>query len=246
VHDALPAKAAEQISDEVETVLNQPKQGLLSIGLVLALWGASGGIAMTMSALDRAYDVERGRPYVKQRITAIFLTVAVATLILMTVILIPIGTTATRVAFHYAHHYANRYAWSRLVLHEPLRILWNVTRYSFGILFLVMAVSLLYHFGPSVKQRWRWMTPGAAFSIITWGLLGLIFRFYIDHFTNYDKTYGAVGGAVILLLTFYLDALVLLIGAEINSEIDFILLGLKPGDMDFRKDPASTPVPPAP
>src|SRR5690348_7873398 len=82
IHDALPARSAATVSGEVERVLNEPKKGLLSIGLFLALWGASGGMSMTMSALDRAYDVERARPYIKQRFTAICLTISVATLIL--------------------------------------------------------------------------------------------------------------------------------------------------------------------
>src|SRR5689334_22819157 len=86
IHDALPARSAETIAGEVDRVLNEPKTGLLSIGLLLALWGASGGMSMTMSALDRAYDVERARPYIKQRFTAICLTISVATLILATVI----------------------------------------------------------------------------------------------------------------------------------------------------------------
>ena len=242
VHESLPAKPAEQIAGEVERVLNEPKQGVLSLGLLLALWGASGGMAMTMSALDRAYDVERGRPYFKQRATAIFLTISVATLILLVAIFIPIGTALTRLALKYA----DQYDWLRIVLNRPLLVLWEVTRYVLGTLFLVTAVGLLYHFGPSIKQRWRLLTPGAAFAMAGWFLLGVVFRQYVDHSTSYDKTYGAVGGVVIMLLCFYLDALILLIGAEINSEVDYIVLGIKPGTNDFRGEPESTPVAPAP
>ncbi len=244
IHDALPARSAETIAGEVDRVLNQPKTGLLSIGLFLALWGASGGMSMTMSALDRAYDVERARPYVRQRLTAICLTISVATLILATVILIPVGTTVTRFGLKYVIEYAEKLHLGKWV--APVHFLWNFMRYSFGFLFLLTAVALLYHFGPSLKQKWRWITPGSAFSIAGWLLLGLVFRKYIDHSASYDKTYGAVGGVVILLLCFYLNALVLLIGAEINAEVDLIARNIQPGSRDFRNDPESQPVAPAP
>jgi membrane protein len=244
VHDALPAKSAETLSAEIDRVLNQPQTGLLSVGLLLALWGASGGMSMTMSALDRAYDVERARPYLKQRLTAICLTISVATLILATIVLIPIGTTVTRIGLKYVVEYAEKLHLGRWV--APVHFLWNFMRYSFGALFLVTAVALLYHFGPSLKQRWRWITPGSAFAIGGWILLGLVFRKYVDHSGSYDKTYGTVGGVVILLLCFYLNAVVLLIGAEINAEVDLIARNIQPGSKDYRGDPESTPVSPAP
>ena len=99
------------------------------------------------------------------------------------------------------------------------------------------AVGLIYYFGPNVKQRFRLITPGAVFCVIVWITLGSLFRLYINTFGKYEQTYGPVGGVVILLLLFYLDAMVLLIGAEINSEIDFVALNLKPGSTDFRGKP---------
>jgi membrane protein len=84
-----------------------------------------------------------------------------------------------------------------------------------------------------VKHRFRWITPGSVFTICTWVVLGFAFRFYVDRYGKYDKTYGSVAGVAILLLVFYIDAVVLLIGAEINSEIDFEVLKLKRGTRDF-------------
>ncbi|HTL29430.1 MAG TPA: YihY/virulence factor BrkB family protein, partial [Tepidisphaeraceae bacterium] len=141
IHDALPAKSAETISGEVDRVLNEPKTGLLSVGLFLALWGASGGMAMTMNALDRAYDVERSRPYFKQRFTAMCLTLSVASLILATVILIPVGTTVTRIGLKYVIEYAEKVGMGKWV--APVHFLWNFMRYAFGLLFLISAITLL-------------------------------------------------------------------------------------------------------
>jgi uncharacterized BrkB/YihY/UPF0761 family membrane protein len=84
-----------------------------------------------------------------------------------------------------------------------------------------------------VKHRFHWVTPGAVFSILVWVLLGLAFRYYIERFANFNKTYGTVGGAAVMLLVFYIDAAVLLWGAEINSEIDFEVLKVKRGQRNF-------------
>jgi membrane protein len=101
-------------------------------------------------------------------------------------------------------------------------VLWQVTRYGLALLLLLAIVAVIYHFGPNIRQRWRFVTPGSVFTVGVWLLLGVAFRIYVDHFGRYGEMYGAVGGVIVLLFFFYLDALVLLVGAEINSEIDSI------------------------
>src|SRR5881394_3824781 len=95
-------------------------------------------------------------------------------------------------------------------------------------------VNILYHWGPSIKQRFSYITPGAVFAVTVWILLAVGFRLYVDKFGKFNETYGTVGGVAILLLAFYIDAYVLLVGAEINSEIDFTVLGVPRGSRDFR------------
>ena len=97
---------------------------------------------------------------------------------------------------------------------------------NWALLLMFAVLAMVYHFGPSFKQRFVPITPGALFCVAVWLLLGWLFKLYLVEFggaQNYRSTYGAVAGAAILLLFFYIDALVLLIGAEINSEIDFAL-----------------------
>jgi membrane protein len=93
----------------------------------------------------------------------------------------------------------------------------------------------MYNHGIAVKQRWRIFTPGAIFTILVWIVLGVTFRWYVNSFgkESYHRTYGTVGGVAVLLLFFYLDALVIMIGAEINSEIDYEVLGVERGCRDF-------------
>jgi membrane protein len=214
IDKTLPFQAAQTLKENVQKVMSEPKGGLLSIGLLLTIWAASGGMAMTMRALDIAYDVDRGRKFIHQRLVAIGLTIVVATLILIVMLLLPIGTMVI-----------NWLAANGLILGGTKMAL-NIARYGFALLLLLGVLSIIYHWGPSIRTRYRVFSPGTVFAIAVWLILGFAFRQYINHFGKYDKTYGTVGGVAILLLFFYIDALVLLIGAEINSEIDFVTLGI--------------------
>jgi membrane protein len=153
------------------------------------------------------------------------MTIVIVVLILCVVILIPVGTLVKNWVIEAKIPYIED-GW--LVI-----LLFDLVRWALALLFMVSVLMVLYHFGPSVKHHFRWLTPGAVFTIVTWIVLGFVFRFYVDKYGKYDKTYGSVAGVAILLLVFYIDAVVLLIGAEINSEIDFEVLKIKRGTRDF-------------
>ena len=246
----LPPEAANTVWTNVNSVLDRPKRGLLIVGLAVAVLSASGGTAMTMSALDRCYGVKGGRPFYVQRPLAILLTLVVATLILLVGVLLPVGSLFKAWLIRRQVITATNIAWI---------VLFDVIRWVLAMAFLVTSLAVVYHFGPKVKQKFHWLTPGAVFSIVIWIALGLAFRYYVERFGKYEQTYGTVGGVAILLLFFYVDALVLLIGAEINSEIDFEVLQVRRGTEDLRPAqerveaeeagappaPESTPTPPA-
>jgi membrane protein len=227
----LPSETANMVWQNVYKVMHQTHTGLLSIGILITVWAASGGMNMTMAALDRVYDVPRARPFWKQRPLAVLLTIVVATLIVLVLVLLPIGTAVTRFVLAHDIPYVTRY------ISTPMIWTWNIARYLLAVLLLMSTVSITYYFGPSVKQRFHILTPGGVFTIAMWLILGVLFRLYVDKYGRYDKTYGTVAGVAILLLFFYIDALVLLIGAEINSEIDFAI-GVPRGSTNF-KQPAT-------
>jgi len=214
---SLGGQGGETLFNSVKEVMSHQQGGLLSIGLILALWGASGGMSMTMSALDKAYFVTCSRSFIKQRLIAIGLTIAAAVLILAVIFLLPIGTALL----------------SHLHLGWAGTILINVIRYIVAIALLMIIVAIIYYFGPCIKRKWQSITPGAIFTVAVWLILGFAFAFYVTHFGNFNATYGALGGAIILLLFFYINAVVLVIGAEINSIIDFETLDIKRGAMDI-------------
>jgi membrane protein len=211
---SMPGEAANTLKDNVSKVMNQPRGGLLSVGLLVTIWVAAGGMVMTMTALDIAYDIDKARPWWKQRLVAIGLTVVVAVLVLLVMILMPLGTVVLN------------WMAEQGAVFRPLLWLINVVRYALALALLFGVLALIYYYGPSIRTRFHAVTPGALFAIAFWLLLGFGFRWYVNNYGSYDKTYGTVAGVAILLFVFYIDAIVLLVGAEINSEVDFVTLGL--------------------
>jgi membrane protein len=195
------------------------------LGLGLALWAASGGMSMTLSALDKCYDLQRGRPFYQQRVMSVALTVVAMVLMVCVISLLPVGTLTS--------HWL--VASGRLAKHSPALLTFNVLRFVLSVVFLLSVLALIYHFGPSIRHRFVFLTPGAVFSVTVWLTLGFLFRLYVVKWGKYNQTYGAVGGVAVLLLFFYIDALVLLVGAEIDSEVDFEVLKIRRGTRDFSK-----------
>jgi membrane protein len=223
--DMVPKQAADTIWENVKGLLSKPQHALLSLGLLLTLWGASGGIRTTITAIERCYDLPEGRPFYKQLPLAILLTILVSCLVISLMLVIPIGT----IAIHWIERHGSTFVSS------PILIFWKTVRYPLGLLLMFSVLHLLYHYGPSIRQKRVYITPGAVFCVAIWMALGLLFRFYVDRFGKYNETYGTVGGVAILLLFFYIDSLVLLVGAEINSEIDFAVLRVPRGHRDFTR-----------
>ncbi|HYE18191.1 MAG TPA: YihY/virulence factor BrkB family protein [Tepidisphaeraceae bacterium] len=222
-----PGEGSQMLVNSINEVMTKPQGGLFSVALILALWGASGGMSMTMSALDKAYYVTCERGFIKQRLVAIGLTVATALLILTVLFLLPVGTAIVE------------YLSKKGSLGTVGVWLVNILRYVVAGALGFVTVSLIYYYGPSIKQKWQAVSPGAIFTVVVAALLAVGFGFYVSNFGSFNKTYGALGGAIILLLFFYLTAVVLLIGAELNSVIDFEVLGVQPGERDFTRKVAA-------
>ncbi len=231
--DMVPKQAADAVWENVKTLLSKPQHALLSVGLILTLWAASGGINTTISAIERCYDLDEGRPFYKQRPLAVLLTLLVSLLIISLMLVIPIGSIVIAWVERNGHSLVSR----------PILLFWKTVRYPLALLLMFSVLHLMYHYGPAIRQKRVYVTPGAVFCVAVWVLLGLAFRLYVDRFGKYHETYGTVGGVAILLLFFYIDSVVLLVGAEINSEIDFAVLEIPRGHRDFTR-PYSHGLPP--
>ena len=230
---SLPNLAADTLRDTVDNTLDKIREnrsgGVLSVSLLVALWAASGGVNVTMYVLEKCYELDKGqafRAFHTRRPMAIGLTAMVSALLLLVVLLLPVG--ATFKGWLLENRAGQVSTWALFV--------YDTVRVCLAVAVALLILGVIYHFGPGVKHYWHLVTPGAVFTLTVWVLVGFAFRYYVNHFgaSSYRETYGTVGAVAILLLLFYIDAVVLLIGAEINSEIDFELLQVPRGTRNFR------------
>lgn len=204
----MPSDALGLINVWVEDVFNERSSGLLSFGIIFALWAASTGMAALMATLNTVYEVKEGRPFWKARLVALGLTAAVCVLVIGGAALITFADQlATLVA-----------AW--LGLAEQLDAVWAFIRYVLGLSMMVIGLGAIYYFAPNARHRWKWITPGAAFAVAAFVVVSYLFSLYLRFAPSYDATYGSLGAVIVLMLWLYLMGLIVFIGGEINSELD--------------------------
>jgi membrane protein len=231
VEQSVPLQYRESVWKNIDDSFQHQRKGLMGLGLLITLWGASGGMNVTISALEKCYEIDRGRPYYKKRSIAAALTIVTAILVVSLVVLLPVGT----IAIHWIE------ASGGAVIGRPLLWTWKILRWPAAVGLMLTVVHILYYYGPSIRQQFSFLTPGGVFCVAVWVLLGFVFRIYIEKFAVNNETFRTLGGVAILLVFFYFDAVVLLIGAEINSEIDFEITGLPRGTRDFTRPAAEKP-----
>jgi membrane protein len=203
-----PREVIDIIRQQMVKIADGQHGGLLTVGLLGALWSSSSAMVSVIGAMNKAYDIDEGRPWWKVRLTAIALTVALSILIVVAFTLIVAGPQmADWLAGHFA--FGALFVWTWKILQWPL---------AFGL--VVIGIGLIYYFAPDAEQMWVWITPGSLIATVLWLIGSLAFRFYAVNFGNYEATYGAIGGAILLLLWFYLSGLVIVVGAEMNAEIE--------------------------
>ncbi len=172
------------------------------------MWSSSAALVSIVGALNRAYDIDEGRPWWKVRLIAIGLTLGVASVVLVALSLVLVGPTVAETLGRTTGWGAS-FEWAWLVLQWP-------------VVFALVAtgIGLIYYFGPDADQDWAWITPGAIAATILWLVISLLFKLYVANFTNYEGSYGTVGGVIVVLLWFYVSGIAILTGAELNAEIE--------------------------
>jgi len=184
----------------------------VTFGLALALWAASAGFSAIQDSMNAVYKVKETRPYWKARGSAVLISTMLS--LLITAIL------AALLAGDFFGHLAALHFWHRALADAVLgsfrAVGWTVATGLLALLF-----SAIYYFAPDLKhKRWRWLTPGGAIGIVGWALGSAGLRVYLHFFNTYSATYGSLGAVIILLTWFYVSGLMLLIGGEVNSEIE--------------------------
>lgn len=205
----LPASASQLVNTTILEVTNSSGGGKIAFGILAALWAASNGMGAITEALNIAYDVEESRSWWKQRLTAVGLTVVLSLLIISALLLVLYGG---RIADYVAVSYGYG---------EVFATAWKIIQWPIVLVFVLLAFAFIYYFAPDVKdQKWIWITPGSVLGVTLWLLVSFSFRVYLHFFDSYSKTYGALGAVIVLMLWLYLTGAAILIGGEVNAEIE--------------------------
>jgi membrane protein len=208
--------------------------GKLTFGLVFSIWSASVGFSAIQDSLNVVYRVKETRSYLAARLSAIGVTMLIMVLVTLMLASMLGADLLARLAYvHIYHHFlaaAAAYAMRGL-------------SWIFTLLLLTLFFAVIYYFAPDVKtSHWHWLTPGAAFGIVGWLVASIGLRVYVHLFNNYSATYGGLGAVIILLTWFYLTGLMLLLGAEINSEIEAAAAAKRLLQLKQNDSPAAAPV----
>lgn len=203
---ALPVQTQELLSQELHNLAQAPggTLGFTAVaGLLLALWSASRGTSGLITAINIAYEEKESRSFVKFNLIAIGLTLG---LVIGGIVLLALAAVLPAVVQFIAVGAATK--WLLLIVQWPLLIV-----------LMILGLAVLYRFGPDRdKPRWRWMSSGAVVATLLWIAASIGFSIYVANFNSYDKTYGSLGGAVILLTWLYLSVLSVLLGAVVNAQ----------------------------
>jgi membrane protein len=213
-----PASASGLITRTLDQIGRGSSGGTLSFGIVFSLWVASSGVVALMDALTVAYHAQETRPWWKQHLIALGLTIG--SVLFMAAALFLLG---------YGGHLAVLIG-GRFVANSGLIMTaWRVAQWMLVVGFLLMAFNLLYIFAPNVKhQGWHWLMPGTVLAVLLWVLVSYGLKLYLSFYNRYNYTYGSIAGVIILLLWFYLTGIAILLGGELNSEIEKGARGMEP------------------
>ncbi|MDA0815469.1 MAG: YihY/virulence factor BrkB family protein [Chloroflexi bacterium] len=200
----LPADAASLVQGQLEGIFTSRNPGLLTISLLAALWAASSGTKTVMKSLNRIYEVDEARPFIRKQVTGVLLTLLGGLAFLVGAIVLMTGQI---VGEEMAGWFGMAETWGLFV---------TMARIPLVLLILVVTVSLIYWSAPNARKPFHLLSWGALFFVISWLLATLGFGAYVSNFASYNATYGSLGSVIVLMTWLYLSALLLLLGAEVN------------------------------
>ena len=210
LRNVLPADALSMVAAVSDPGGRRGELNILSLGALGALWASSSGVTAIMDALNVVFGVkEDRRPFWRVRLTAIVLTIGLAGFVIMSLALVLYGPTI------------GRWIADLMGFDVVFTWIWNVLQWPVIATLMLIVVAAIYHICPDRRyKRWRWVTPGSVFAVLMWLLVSLGFKAYVDNFGDYNKVYGSIAGVIVLMLWFYWSGMVLLLGGEINAEIE--------------------------
>ena len=203
----LPPHTNEIAFATIYDIINNPRSGLLSIGFVLTIFFATNGVNSLIEAFNSSYHINESRSIVKQRLLSLGITFLLSCILMITILLIMFSKTVV-----------NYLITAEIIENKSIEYIlfgkWMVI-----IIMLFVGISIIYHFGPTIKKKFQLFTPGSIISTCLIIVTSSFFNYYISNFAEYNKVYGSIGTLIIILLWMYINSIILLIGFELNASI---------------------------
>jgi membrane protein len=204
-----PGSARDILSNAIKNLQSSSASGVaFVIGIAGALWSASGYVGAFMRASNEIYEIEEGRPFWKLRpLQIVVTTIMILVLAAISLSIVVTGPLAKTVG-------------DVIGLGDTAVTVWKIAKWPIILLVVSQVIAFLYWVAPNVKQPgYKWMSPGGILAVVLWIVASAIFAFYVSNFGSYNKTYGSLAGVAIFLLWLWITNLVILLGAEINAEV---------------------------
>ena len=204
IGDSVPSEMASILKENIISLVETPRGGLLTIGIVGALWSASNAIGAFIKSSNTAYNVEETRSFIVVRLLGLGLTLGMIFALVVAILLPVFGNEILE------------FLESHLGFSSTFAIMFQVLRWVVSLVILTLLLMMLYRLAPNKKMPLKHIIPGALTASILWQLISLGFSYYVGNFGNYSATYGSLGGIIVLMIWFFLTGMILMIGAIIN------------------------------
>ena len=200
----LPKKILELTQSTIKEVSDNQYTGLLGLSIVLMIWTASSAFKAIIKSVNKAYNVEEHRSFIKLSIISMLGILALAVIIILALTMLVFGNVI------------GEYIKSSNQFYKIILIIWNIFRYAFIFIIMIFIFATIYRLAPAKKLPWKEVIPGSIFSTIGWIVVSFGFSFYIDNFNNYSRFYGSLGAVFILMTWLFLISMIIISGVEIN------------------------------
>ena len=207
ISNVLPPSTNSATFSTLEDIINNQRGGLLSIGFILALYFSTNGMSSLIQAFNSSYHIRENESIIKHQMLSILLTIVISALVFLTIILIIFGKAAIIYMIDYQ------------LINENKLVLLNSAKWVILIFMLFLGITTIFNLGPAIKSQIKIFSPGAILATLFIILTSIVFSYYIDNFSQYNKIYGSIGTLIIILLWIYFNAIFLLIGFELNASI---------------------------
>ena len=203
----LPPSTNNATFNTLDDIINNQRGGLLSIGFILALYFSTNGMSSLIQAFNSSYHIRENESIIKHQLLSIFLTVIISALVFLTIILIIFGKTTITYLVDFQ------------LINQNKIVFLNIAKWIVLIFMLFVGITTIFNIGPAIKSKIKIFSPGAILATLFIILTSIVFSYYIDNFSQYNKIYGSIGTLIIILLWIYFNAIFLLIGFELNASI---------------------------